>query len=507
MNYKVVFNTLGKVMLIVACLMVLPIIVAVIYGEVWQNYLSFIVPIGILLASGLPLTLALKPKDKTVYAKEGFIIVVLVWLLVSLVGALPFVISGRIPNFIDAVFETVSGFTTTGSSVVSDKIETWWLNGGGCHSLVFWRSFSHFVGGMGVLVFVLMILPSSDGLMHLFKTESPGPIVGKLVGKLKFTARILYGIYIVMTLILILLLNIGGMPLFDSLCYSFGTAGTGGLAIHNNCMLFYQNGAYNVAFFEVVIAIFMFLFSVNFNVFFLLCIGQFRKAFKCEELRVYFIMTVVATLAIALNIFFAGVAGIANFWDALRHAFFQVTTISSTTGYYSMNFDLWPTLSKAIILILMIVGACAGSTGGGVKVSRFTMLVKSSACDIKKMVKPRAVVTPKFEGQPLTTEQTSTVKTFFVLYVFIALISVLLLSFDSFGSGAMGEFSALETHISATITCLSNVGPGFAAVGPVYSFAGYSYFSKIVLSLDMLIGRLEIFPMIIFFIPSAWKRK
>ncbi len=501
MNYKVVFSTLGKTMVIVASLMFLPIVVALIYKEQFLNILSFLVPMAGLLAIGLPLSF-LKSKDKTVYAKEGFVIVVLVWLIISLTGALPFVISGRIPNYIDAVFETVSGFTTTGSSVVSDTIESWWLNGGGYHSLVFWRSFTHFIGGMGVLVFVLMILPSSDGLIHLFKTESPGPIVGKLVGKLKFTARILYGIYIVLTLILVLMLNLGGMPFFDSLCYAFGTAGTGGLAIHNNCMLYYNN-----AYFEIVIAVFMFIFSVNFNVYYLLLIGQFKKSAKCEELRVYFILIVTATLAIALNIFFAGVHGVATFWDALRHAFFQVTTISSTTGYYSMNFDVWPSFSKAIILLLMIIGACAGSTGGGMKVSRFTMLAKSSACDIKKMVKPRAVVTPKFEGQPLTAEQTSNVKTYFFLYVLIAIVSVLILSLDKFGTGDTGQFSAMETHISATITCLSNVGPGFSAVGPVYSFAGYSALSKIVLSLDMLIGRLEIFPLIIFVIPSAWKRK
>ncbi len=489
-------------MIIVACLMVLPIVISLIYVERFVNILSFLVPIFILLAIGIPL-LFLKSKDKTIYAKEGFIVVVLVWLIISLVGALPFVISGCIPNYIDAVFETVSGFTTTGSSVVSDSIESWWMNGGGCHSLVFWRSFTHFIGGMGVLVFVLMILPSSDGLIHLFKTESPGPIVGKLVGKLKFTARILYGIYIVFTLILIFMLNIGGMPIFDSLCYAFGTAGTGGLAIHNNCMLYYDS-----AYFEIVIAVFMFIFSINFNMYYLILIGQFKKAFKSEELRVYFIMTVVATIAIALNIFLAGVQGVANFGEALRHAFFQVTSISSTTGYYSMDFGVWPTFSKAIIMVLMIIGACAGSTGGGVKVSRFTMLVKTGASDVKKMVKPRAVVTPKFEGQPLTTEQTSTVKTFFVMYVFIALASIILLSFDSFGATAGGQtFSALETHFSATVSCLSNVGPGLGAVGPVYSFAGYNYFSKIILSLDMLVGRLEIFPLIIFFVPSAWKRK
>ena len=500
MNYKVVFNTLGKVMIIVACLMVLPIIVALCYVEQFKNILSFIVPISVLLAAGIPL-LFLKSNDKTVYAKEGFVIVVLVWLLISLVGAIPFVISGVIPNYIDAVFETVSGFSTTGASVVSD-IESWWMANGGCHSLVFWRSFTHFIGGMGVLVFVLMILPSSDGLMHIFKTESPGPIVGKLVGKLKFTARILYAIYISLTLILFGCLMAGGMPFFESLCYAIGTAGTGGFAIHNNCMLFYDN-----AYFEMIIALFMFLFAVNFNVYYLILIGQFRKAFKCEELRIYFIMTVVATLLIALNLLIVGAQGVVTFWDALRYAFFQVTTISSTSGFYSANFDIWPTFSKSILFLLMMIGACAGSTGGGVKVSRFAILAKSSGSDLKKMVKPRAVVTPKLEGQPLTLEQTNSVKTYLVIYVFVTIASVLLLSLDTFGAGLMNEFSALETHLSATVACLSNIGPGFGAVGPVCSYAGYSWFSKIILSLDMLIGRLEIFPLIIFFIPSAWKRK
>ncbi len=478
MNYKVVLNTLGKVFLIEAALLLFPMLVGFIYQE--NSYLDYLIPIAMLLAVGLPLFF-IKTRDKSIYVKEGFVIVSLAWILMSAFGAVPFVLNGALPNYIDAFFETVSGFTTTGSSVISN-VEV--LD----RSILFWRSLTHFIGGMGVLVFVLALTPGyNSGAMHVLRAESPGPTVGKLVSKLSFTARILYGIYVGMTVILIALLLVGGMPFYESVVHAFGTAGTGGFSVNSDSIASYSS------YLQVVIAVFMLLFSINFNVFYLILIGNFKKAFASEELRAYMIIIFVATLSIALNI----LSQVANFGEALKHAFFQVTSISSTTGYASTDFQEWPSFSKAILMILIIIGASAGSTGGGLKVSRLVILCKSVFADIKRMLHPKSVVTVKFEHEPLSKDVERNVHSYFVIYVIVVAICTLLLCLD---------VSDFFTNFSATLTCMGNVGPGFNLVGPMSNFELYSPYSKIMLSFVMLLGRLEIFPIILLFTPRTWKR-
>ena len=484
MNYKAVIGILGKTMLIEALLLLCPMFVGIIYSE--NTYLDFLIPILALIVIGLPLT-CLKSKDKSIYAKEGFVIVSLSWIILSLFGAVPFVLSGAIPNYVDAVFETVSGFTTTGASILSN-IEAL------PQSMLFWRSFTHYIGGMGIIVFVLAIMPKYDsGVMHVFRAESPGPSASKLVSKLTFTARILYGIYVVMTLVEIIMLLFGGMPLFDSVVHAFGTAGTGGFSIKNSSIAYY-----NSTYIEMVIAVFMFLFGINFNIFYLLLIGNFKKILKSEELRTYLIIIVTATLAIALNILSVTV----NFGQAIRYSFFQVTSIGSTTGFVTADFDQWPAFSKGIIIVLMIVGACGGSTGGGIKVSRLVMLVKSSFADIKRLIHPRAVVPVRYENELLDKNTERNVHTYFTLWIIIVAITTVLLCLD------INDFL---TNFTATLSCIGNIGPGLSnagigMVGPTFNFGGYSPYAKVLLSLVMLFGRLEIFPMLILFIPRTWKR-
>lgn len=484
MNYRMVIMILAKTLLIEALLMLMPFAVGLIYGENSTSfYLSFLTPIVCAIIIGLPLSF-IKPKNKSIYAKEGFVIVALIWIMISLFGALPFVIGGIIPNYIDAFFETVSGFTTTGSSILStvENIP---------HSYLFWRSFTHWVGGMGVLVFVLAILPGyNEGAMHMFRAESPGPSVGKFVSKIRYTARILYLIYFALTVLMTIMLVCGEMDFFESLLHSFSAAGTGGYGLKNDSVASYS------LYSQMVIAVFMFIFSVNFNVYFLVVIGNFKKAFKCEELRIFLIIVVVATFAIALNI----LSSVGNFGDALAQAFFQVTSISSTTGFASANFDTWPAFSQAVLVFLMMIGACGGSTGGGIKVSRLAILSKSSYYDLKKLAKPRLIKSVRFEGEVLDNKMVHTVKTFLVVWVILVIISTLLLSLDPYSTDFITPFTS-------TLTCIGNVGPGLSKVGPVCNFGGYSAFSKIWLSFMMLVGRLEIFPMLILFTPSAWKRK
>ena len=478
MNYRAVLNTLGKVFIIEAIMLLFPIIVGFYYSE--NSYLDYLIPLAILLAVGLPLYF-IKPKDKSIYVKEGFVIVALAWILMSGFGALPFVLNGALPNFVDAFFETVSGFTTTGSSVIQ-SVEA--LD----RSILFWRSLTHWIGGMGVLVFVLALTPGyNSGAMHVLRAESPGPTVGKLVSKLSFTARILYAIYIAMTLILIGLLLAGGMPFFESVVHAFGTAGTGGFGVKNDSMASYSS------YLHVVIAVFMLLFAINFNVYYLILIRNFRKAFSSEELRAYLLIVCFATIAIALNI----LGDVVNFGEALKHAFFQVTSVSSTTGYVSTDFNEWPNFSKAILMVLMIIGASAGSTGGGIKVSRLVILVKSVFADIKRMLHPKAVVSVKFENEPLKRDVERNVHSYFVIYVLVWAVCTLLLCLD------VDDFF---TNFSASLTCIANVGPGFNLVGPMSNFAIYSPCSKVMLSVLMLIGRLEIFPIILLFTPRTWKR-
>ena len=481
MNYKMVFNTLGKALLIEAILLLFPMFVGVLYQE--NTFISYLLPILGLILVGAPLSF-LRVKDKSIYAKEGFVIVDMAWIALSLVGALPFVISGQIPNYVDALFETVSGFTTTGASILSD-VEAL------SKSILFWRSFTHWIGGMGVLVFVLAVLPADcSGAMHVFRAESPGPTVGKLVSKLSYTARILYTIYFVMTFLETVLLLFGGLSFYDALLHAFSTAGTGGFGLYNDSVAHYDS-----VYVEMVIATFMLLFGVNFNVYYLILIKQVGKAIKSEELFYYLSMVVVATLLIAFNI----LSQVASCGQALRYSFFQVTSISSTTGFYTADFDKWPTFSKAIILLLMVVGASAGSTGGGMKVTRIALLIKSSFKQLKRLVNPRSVVSISFEKEPVPTEVERNVRTYFVLWALVAVSCFLLLTLDP-------NVNDLMSNLSATLACIGNIGPGLNLLGPTCNFGIYTPFSKILLSFVMLVGRLEIFPMLILFVPRTWKR-
>ena len=478
MNIKMVFSILGRTLLIEAGLMLCPLLVGIIYGEnTWYTYL---IPIGVLLAVGVPLAFLLKIKDRSIYVKEGFVTVALVWVLMSLAGAVPFVLSGAIPNYIDALFETVSGFSTTGATILNgERIE------GLSHSLQFWRLSTHWIGGMGVLVFVLAILPGyNTGIMHVFRAESPGPSVGKLVSKLTHTARILYGIYILMTVIEAIFLICGGMNIYEAVVHSFSTAGTGGFGIKGDSLASYST------YHQMVIAVFMFLFGINFNLYYLILIGNFKKAIKSEEFIIYVIMVVGATIVIAVNI----LSVCANFGDAIRQSFFQVTSFSSSTGFSTADYNTWPALSKSLLITFMIIGACGGSTGGGMKVSRAIILVKSGFSDIRRMLHPRSVVSTKVEGELLSKETERNVHSYFILWVSIVVISTILLSIDC---------NDFLTNFTASLSCIGNMGPIFS---PYSDFSFYSPYCKLLLCFVMLVGRLEIFPMIFVLAPKTWKR-
>ena len=472
---------IGRILLTDAALLMLPTAVAAVYGEA---ALPFLIPALLLAVIGLALGLK-APKRSNLYARDGFAVVALAWVLMSVFGAMPFVISGDIPHFVDAFFETVSGFTTTGASILTE-IEP--LGRG----VLFWRSFTHWVGGMGVLVFVMAILPMSAGDghgMHLMRAEVPGPSVGKLVSRMGDTAKILYGIYLAMTVIEIVLLLLGGMPLFDACIHAFGTAGTGGFSNRNLSV-----GAYDSAYFDVVIGVFMLLFGVNFNLYYFLLIKRFRDVFHSEELRAYLLIVGAAVAAIVADIIHIyGTVG-----RSLRYAFFQVASIITTTGFATADFNAWPEFSRAILVILMFVGACAGSTGGGVKVARVVILCKTSLGDMRKMLHPNAVTTVRFEGKPLTDRTIRSVHLFLTVYILIFTISVLLLSLDRFD---------LITTFTAVAACINNIGPGLEVVGPMGNYAQFSPWAKLLLSFNMLVGRLEIFPMLLLCAPSIWKRR
>jgi len=470
---------IGRILLTEAALLLLPAIAAICYGE---SVMPFLVT-AVLVAFVGAIMGWREPKQKDLYARDGFAVIALAWVFMSAFGALPFVISGDIPNYIDAFFETVSGFTTTGASILT-AVEP--LSQGA----LFWRSFTHWVGGMGVLVFVMAILPMSDGHgMHLMRAEVPGPSVGKLVSRMGDTAKILYGIYFIMTVIEIILLMLGGMPLFDSCIHAFGTAGTGGFSNRNLSV-----GAYNSPYFDVVIGIFMLLFGINFNLYYFLLIRKFRDVFRSEELRAYLLIVAAAVIAITINI--------AHMYDSvltsLRHAFFQVSTIITTTGFATVDFNLWPTFSKGILVLLMFIGACAGSTGGGIKVARVVMLVKASFADMKKMLHPAAVTTVRYEDKPLTERNVRSVYQYIVVYLLVFVVSFLLLSLEGFD---------LITTFTALTACINNIGPGLEVVGPMGNYSEFSAASKLLLSFDMLAGRLELFPMLLLFAPSIWKRR
>lgn len=470
---------IGRILLTEAALLLLPMATALGYGEPAG---PFFIPALLLLAVGLLFGVR-RPKRTALYARDGFAVVALAWVLLSVFGAMPFVISGDIPGFVDAFFETVSGFTTTGATILTEVEHL-------SRSGLFWRSFTHWIGGMGVLVFVMAILPMTDGHgMHLMRAEVPGPSVGKLVSRMSDSAKILYGIYLVMTLIEIILLLVGGMPLFDACIHAFGTAGTGGFSSRNLSV-----GAYQSAYFDIVIGIFMLLFGINFNLYYFLLIRRFRDVFRSEELRAYLLIVAVAVGAITLDI--AHVYG--NLATSLRHAFFQVSSIITTTGYGTVDFNAWPTFSKAILVVLMFVGACAGSTGGGIKVSRILILVKSSAADMRKMLHPNAVTTVRLEGKPVPEKSLRGAHVYISVYLLVFVVSFLLLSLEQFD---------LVTIFTALASCINNIGPGLEMVGPMGNFAAFSPASKLLLSFDMLVGRLEIFPMLLLFAPSIWKRR
>ena len=479
MNYRMIGYVIGRILLTEAALLVLPAVTALAYGESLRPFL-----LTALLLVAVGLVIGRKKPDRTaLYARDGFAVVALAWLLMSGFGALPFVISGDIPFYVDAFFETVSGFTTTGASILTE-IEP--LHRG----ILFWRSFTHWVGGMGVLVFVMAILPMTDGHgMHLMRAEVPGPSVGKLVSRMSDTAKILYGIYLVLTVIEIILLMVGGMPLFDSCIHAFGSAGTGGFSNRNLSV-----GAYDNAYFDVVIGVFMLLFGVNFNLYYFLLIKRFKDVFHSEELRAYLGIVAAAVIAIAVDILHIyGSVG-----KSLCYAFFQVSSIITTTGFATADFNTWPTFSKGILVVLMFIGACAGSTGGGVKVARVVILVKSSLADMRKMLHPNAIATVRFEGKPLTERSVRGVHVFISVYVLVFAVSFLLLTLEGFD---------LVTTFTALAACINNIGPGLEVVGPMGNYAQFSPWAKLLLSFNMLVGRLEIFPMLLLCAPSIWKRR
>lgn len=499
MNKKMIFYLMGKILVIIGLLMFLPLIVSIIYyfknGEK-NNIFAFLISIILMVGCGLLMSIK-KPERKEFFAREGFVLVGLSWIFISLFGSLPFVISGEIPNFIDAFFETVSGFTTTGASILSGKeIESL------SHGMIFWRSFTHWIGGMGILVFVLTFLPSEGKNIHIMKAESPGPQFGKLVSKLNFTARILYVIYLGITILEIILLVCGGMPLFDAITNSFATAGTGGFAIKSDGIASYNTYC------QIVIAVFMLLCGINFNFFYLILIKRFHQAFKMEEVFTYILIIVFSTIAITVNLYIVTKQSLGII---LKDSFFQVTSIITSTGFSTVDFNLWPEFSKTILVILMFIGACAGSTGGGIKVSRFIILTKNIKRNLKKLIHPKSVSNITFESNILDEETISGVNNYFSLFMIIFVILVLLLSLDPFildGVTIPEEgVSKFVTNFTAVTTCFNNIGPGLNLVGPSGSFGFYSGFSKLILSFAMLCGRLEIYPILLLFTPKVWLNK
>ena len=479
MNRRMVLATVGKILKIEAVMMILPTLVSIIYKE--QAALSFILSASITFVVGLVMTYIAEPRTDVIYAREGFLIVSLAWMLMSAFGAIPFVISGDIPSYSDAFFETVSGFTTTGASILTD-VESL------SHGALFWRSFTHWVGGMGVLVFVMAISKGlADRSIHIMRAEVPGPVVGKIVPKIRETAKILYLIYIFMTLLEVVLLLFGGMSLFDSLLHAFGTAGTGGFGIKSDGVAGYSNYC------QWVIAVFLLLFGVNFNVYYLLLVKKFRSALKSSELWTYIGIMFVSAGIITANIY--SIYG--NFLDSFRLSFFQTSSIMTTAGFSTADFNLWPEMSKAILVFLMFIGASAGSTGGGLKVSRLMILFKSVKREVKKLLHPRSVSSVNFEGKSLEENTINGVTTYFAVYCICIVATFLLISFEPFG---------FETNFTAAVACFNNIGPGLGLVGPMGSYADFSVVSKIVLSFAMLFGRLEVFPMLIALTPSSWKK-
>ena len=481
MNYAIVFRLLGYILMIEGTLLLLPAVTSLIYAE-WAVMGVFLLTAAISGALGFALQ-TIKPRSKVFYMREGFAATALSWITISIMGAVPFVLTGCIPNPVDAMFETVSGFTTTGASILPG-VE------GLPNGILFWRSFTHWIGGMGVLVFIMAVLPlANDRSMHVMRAEVPGPAVGKMVPRARDTAMWLYGIYLGLTLLEVVFLLAGGMPLFDSLVNTFGTAGTGGFAIKNASI-----GFYNSAYVDGVITVFMLLFGINFNLYFLLLMRDFKQVLKSEELRVYLGVALTAMLLIALNI----LPQYGGFGVAFRYSAFQVSSIMTTTGFATADYTLWPTFSQTILFLLMILGACGGSTGGGLKVSRAIILVKSLGREVVRLVHPRAVSTVRLDGKRVEAQTVRDVGVFFIAYMFIIAVMTLLISLDGFG---------FATTFSAVTACMGNIGPGLGAVGPMGNFADFSLASKLLLSLTMLLGRLEIFPLVLFFTPVLYEKR
>ncbi len=480
MNRRMVLYVVGNAMMVEGGLLLLPLITALIYRETCAA--SFIATIAVALLSGFLLTRIFKPGLKTIYAREGFVITALCWFALSIIGALPFYLSGEIPSYVDAFFETVSGLTTTGASILTD-VESM------SKGLLMWRSFTHWVGGMGVLVFVMAIIPSiSDRSIHLLRAEVPGPVVGKIVPKIKQTTRILYVIYIVLTLAEVVFLLFGGMSLFEALIHSFGTAGTGGFSSRALSI-----GAYS-PYIQWVVGIFMLAFGVNFNLYYLILLKKIKTVLKSSELWVYISIVAVSVLLICINI----APLYENLSETLRNSFFQVSSIMTTTGYATADFNLWPNFSKLILLLLMFVGGCAGSTAGGIKVARVVMLYKIIKTELLRMLHPRSVKVSRFEGKSLDSNTLSSVNSYLAVYTMLFCAFVLIIGFNGFD---------IETTVSAVSACFNNIGAAYGIAGPVGSYADFSVFSKIVLSMAMLFGRLEIYPIILTFSASTWAKK
>ena len=502
MNLKMVKYITGRLLLVEGALLLLPLIVMLIYGE-FGMLKTVIVPILIALAIGFLLS-AKKPLDKTLHAKDGFVIVGLSWIVVSLVGCIPFMMSGLIPNFIDAFFETVSGFTTTGASVLgSADFDKLWMpesSLNGMRGIFFWRSLTNWIGGMGVLVFVLAIMPQQDmkssRLVHLMRAEMPGPKVDKIVSTVKKTSAIMYTIYIALTLLQVTLLLFGGMNLYEALCTAMSTGGTGGFAIWPDSMATFTGSAVHSPNYCVwVITVFMYIFSINFNLYYLLITGKALAALLSEELWWFIGIVVVSISAITINIF----TTYQSLSLSIRDAAFQVATVISTTGFATTDFNAWPNFSKTLMLTLMFIGACAGSTGGGIKISRLVIMIKGALAEIGHMIRPRQVKKITFERKSIGDDTVKGTYAYIVAYVVVFFASFLLVSaFDG---------QSIETSFSAIVACINNIGPGFDQVGATSNYAFLSPMSKIVLAFDMLLGRLEIFPILLLFSPSVWLEK
>lgn len=489
MNYKMIRYTLGIILIFEAVFLLVPLITALCFlPDEWGSFYAILGTVGICLSLGI-LASVKRPSNTTLYTKDGFVIVALSWIVLSLFGALPFVFSGEIPNYIDALFETVSGFTTTGSSILSKVSEL-------PKSLLMWRSFTHWVGGMGVLVFIMAILPLGGAQnMHIMRAESPGPEVSKLVPRVKKSAIILYAIYFVMTLIQFVLLLLGDMTPFEAMNTAFATAGTGGFGIRDDSLASF--GAYS----QIIVTVFMLLFSVNFNSYYLILKLKFKAALN-SEVKLFFSIVIVTIAVISVSLVASGQEGADNLPDAIRHSSFTVASLISTTGFATLDFNVWPNIARVLLVMIMFVGACAGSTGGGFKVSRVIILIKGMAREMGNLIHPRRVKKISVDGRPVSHEVVRSVNAYLVIYVAVFAVSFLLLSFDNY-TLTVGD--RMVTNFTAVVATINNIGPGLDMVGAAGNFAHFNPFSKLVLIFDMLAGRLELLPMLLLFSPALWR--